>query len=325
MFQERHPSKAFTLMELLVVVSIIVLLISLLFPYLGKSRELARRAVCASNVHNLSAAMLIYTNNNAGRIPLCFLDWGDPNANPPTVLSSMSRQFDYLLMYILSDYPTPDMAYGPLLREMARGYGSDTRQVFKSFYCPSQTALIFRYDNWQNPWLPPPTDPRYNQNTYTRVGYGTRPLAGWNPEPQSRGVVLGWPNQGDPSLPRYQRLEPGMAIVSDIVTDMEYTASSHVDGPKYTNGAANYAEIATTSGGVNFATAGGAVLWFPTANFNSNWQSWGQKTLAALADPKSSFNDYPQGVSNPQTGFYEEGSSPTNGAGVWFDMDKVSR
>jgi prepilin-type N-terminal cleavage/methylation domain-containing protein/prepilin-type processing-associated H-X9-DG protein len=56
--------KAFTLVELLVVISIIALLLSILMPTLNKAREQARNVVCASNVKQVVTALVVYAAGN---------------------------------------------------------------------------------------------------------------------------------------------------------------------------------------------------------------------------------------------------------------------
>ena len=59
----------FTLMELLVVISIIALLMSILLPALGRARELTRRVVCASNLRQCGLTIQVYANYHEEHLP----------------------------------------------------------------------------------------------------------------------------------------------------------------------------------------------------------------------------------------------------------------
>jgi prepilin-type N-terminal cleavage/methylation domain-containing protein len=64
----RRP-RAFTLVELLVVIGIIAVLVGLLMPTLTRARERARRTVCMSNLRQIGQAIHLYANENKGCIP----------------------------------------------------------------------------------------------------------------------------------------------------------------------------------------------------------------------------------------------------------------
>lgn len=60
--------RAFTLIELLVTISIIAILAAILFPVFSRARENARRASCASNMKQLALGVLMYAQDNDGRL-----------------------------------------------------------------------------------------------------------------------------------------------------------------------------------------------------------------------------------------------------------------
>lgn len=62
-------SKGFTLMELLVVISIIALLLSILMPSLAKVKQQAKTVVCKANIRQLGLAFTFYADANKDSFP----------------------------------------------------------------------------------------------------------------------------------------------------------------------------------------------------------------------------------------------------------------
>ena len=61
--------EAFTLVELLVVISIIALLASFLLPGLSRAREYAYFTTCKSTLRQIGIGLTIYAGDNRGKMP----------------------------------------------------------------------------------------------------------------------------------------------------------------------------------------------------------------------------------------------------------------
>lgn len=64
---------AFTLVELLVVISIISLLMGILMPVLGRARQQGQSAVCLSNLRQMIIAAMIYAESNNDYFPMAYI------------------------------------------------------------------------------------------------------------------------------------------------------------------------------------------------------------------------------------------------------------
>lgn len=70
----KRRCKAFTLIEVLVVVAIIALLMGILLPSLGRARAQAKSVLCRARLRSLHQAMELYTNDHHGRMFGCGLN-----------------------------------------------------------------------------------------------------------------------------------------------------------------------------------------------------------------------------------------------------------
>jgi prepilin-type N-terminal cleavage/methylation domain-containing protein len=68
----RLPRRAFTLIEILVTLGVIVLLIAITLPALRHARESARRASCLANLRSFGVAFTLYRDANRNRLPIAY-------------------------------------------------------------------------------------------------------------------------------------------------------------------------------------------------------------------------------------------------------------
>ena len=71
-------ARAFSLVELLVVVAILALLAALLLPALGQARETAKRTTCLSNLRQMAIAANAYTYDNNNQFPVAYYSAATP-------------------------------------------------------------------------------------------------------------------------------------------------------------------------------------------------------------------------------------------------------
>lgn len=137
---------AFTLIEMLVVITIIALLVSLLLPTLQAFRETARIATCASNLRQQHIGAFNYANDFGGRLPQMSL-MGNVTGKDQIEFTHWSRWG-----FLVSDFSgTETGQWQNLGRLVPGGHMVDPR----AYFCPSQPQVSFRFEHYDDPWPSP--------------------------------------------------------------------------------------------------------------------------------------------------------------------------
>jgi len=146
MKREAREARAFTLVELLVVIGIIAVLVAMLLPTLARAREQSKRVSCASNVRQICTAMIMAAGERKGAFP----DLSNRNGE----FTSSGFPGTTILPWRINAEAKRYMARYGLLRDVA--------------YCPSNVELNADA-NWDyTAVLPLGPDP----NPTDLIGYG---------------------------------------------------------------------------------------------------------------------------------------------------------
>lgn len=199
--------RAFSLIELLVVIGLIAILIGLLLPVISKARESARQVNCLSNLRQVHQVFMAYALAHKDRVPMGY--------------RAGSKQWNSM---IYSGTAGKMVIMGALYVE---GLISQP----KIFFCPSENDPRQMFNTPQNPW-PPGADPAVN----VYAGYGCRPEAELPDDPGNAADVM-------PHLSRFQN----RAILADLVSTPARVDNRHRKGINvlYGNGGAHWVDRAT--------------------------------------------------------------------------------
>ena len=265
--------RAFTLVELLVVIGIIALLISILLPTLSKAREAAQRAACLSNLRQVAQMFHLYAGANRDQISLG--------------VRSNVYQDNYEIRYT---QPGQYFSWGPY-------YKAGFLKQPQFLYCPSSGQDIFHEFNGQeNAWNPD----AQGELGWTRAGYGIRPMS-------YDGTPILWRTSGSPPIteiplvnadspqkpwnpwPKLSKFKH-RALAADIFATRHRVIWRHKTG-------------------INVAYADGSARWYDTRPFHklpAVWivpngaSAWGTPGVTTL--PVADWDTVQQNFVNPTTG-----------------------
>jgi prepilin-type N-terminal cleavage/methylation domain-containing protein/prepilin-type processing-associated H-X9-DG protein len=143
--------RAFTLVELLVVISIIALLLAIMMPALARVREQGRTMVCANTLKQIGLASTLYADNNKDELPLCVYLAPDHTG--------------FLWVHAISKYLGG-------YKEAVNGWPGPWVQKGNAYYNGFYKCLSQRmHEKFASPW-PPLNYMDYGMNT--NINYGIR-------------------------------------------------------------------------------------------------------------------------------------------------------
>ena len=129
--------RGFSLLELIVVMSITSLLAGLLMPALTSVRENARRVLCASNQRQIGQALTMFSGDRRNKLPTAtVLDLPEPNPGMLAMVRNHS-QTSLLVFGGNRSYPVPEPLQDSNWDGLGHLYKWHYCDAVESYYCPS--------------------------------------------------------------------------------------------------------------------------------------------------------------------------------------------
>ncbi len=205
--------KAFTLVELLVVIAVIALLLSILIPALRLARDQAMRASCSNNIYQHLLALTMYADEHQGKLPV--------------------QEGGYWIWDV--SYETANIQLKNLGIDVTKydlGPGEDI-PVQPIFYCPAN-PMHRRYMDvaWSfaiNPSAPP------GQRGYRVTGYL---ILWWGDNWSGAGIEYG---EDEPAKNFLRRIDVKQPSKAELVLDVTMSDTANWPAGDYPDG--NFAQI----------------------------------------------------------------------------------
>ncbi len=129
--------RGFSLLELIVVISVTSLLMGLLMPTLSSVRENAHRVLCGSNQRQQGQALTMYSGDHRNRLPVAsVLDQPEPN---PGLLAMVRKgtEIEGMLFAEITNHPMPEPLKDSNWDGLGHLYQWHYCDAPEAFYCPS--------------------------------------------------------------------------------------------------------------------------------------------------------------------------------------------
>jgi hypothetical protein len=132
--------RAFSIIDLLVSISVVLVLMGLLIPSLAAVRETARRVVCSSNIRQMGFGLVLYADANKDKLaPTAFLE----------IDQGPLRPGELIRLRVESE---PDQVRRSDWDGLGHLYGQDILAVPMLFYCPSHKG-DHPFQRYSDRWL----------------------------------------------------------------------------------------------------------------------------------------------------------------------------